>query len=158
VHLSSVHEFEARDLNGEIVDFSQYAGKALLIVNIPADAMPSDFTALENLYRKYRDSGFVVLGFPTSEFGFGKLPQESDVLATIKRIDVTFPVFSPIKVNGRQAHPLFVFLKANLPGYLGTKIQYDWTKFLVDRNGRPIRRIAPFSTASDRDVLKALET
>jgi len=115
--------------------------------------------SLENLYLKYRDRGLVVLGFPTVDFSFfGKPLDANSVYERVANMNLAFPVFGPIAVNGRNAHPLFVFLKAKLPGWLGTKIQYHWTKFLVDRNGCPRQRVAPYGAVSDADVQNILET
>jgi len=105
---------------------------------------PKTYTQLQALYEKYRERGFVVLGFPCNQFG----RQEPGTNQEIKQFaqftySVTFPMFSKIDVNGSNAHPLFLFLRAQLTGTLGSSIKWNFTKFLVDRKGRPLKRFGP---------------
>lgn len=142
----SVFDFSARTIDGEERPLSSYRDHALLIVNVASQCgFTPQYTGLEALYRKYRERGLVVLGFPCDQFGH----QEPGDEAEIKRFcsltyEVTFPMFAKIQVNGADAHPLYRYLKQSLPGILGLEaIKWNFTKFLVGRTGEPIKRYAP---------------
>ena len=142
----TVYDFEAKTIEGNALPLSNYRGTALLIVNVASRCgFTPQYKGLEELHEKYKDQGFAVLGFPCNQFG----NQEPGTAAEIKSFcettyGVKFPLFSKIEVNGPQAHPLYQFLQAAQPGILGTKgIKWNFTKFLVDREGCPIRRYAP---------------
>lgn len=137
----------ARSLSGEPVAFKDYAGKVVLAVNTASHCgFTPQYAGLEALYGKYRDRGLVVLAFPCNQFG----KQEPGDAATIGQIcqinyGVTFPVFEKIDVNGPGAHPLFHWLTDRLPGLVGSPIRWNFTKFLIGRDGTPIRRFAPIT-------------
>ena len=142
----SVYDFSARTIDGEDRSLATYRDHALLIVNVASQCgFTPQYSGLEALYRKYRERGLVVLGFPCDQFGH----QEPGDEAEIKRFcsqtyDVTFPMFAKIQVNGADAHPLYRYLKRSLPGILGLEaIKWNFTKFLVGKNGIPIKRYAP---------------
>ena len=142
----SVFDFSARTIDGEEQPLASYRDHALLIVNVASQCgFTPQYAGLEALYRKYRDRGLVVLGFPCDQFGH----QEPGDEAEIKRFcsltyEVTFPLFAKIHVNGTDAHPLYRYLKQSLPGILGLEaIKWNFTKFLVGRDGEPIKRYAP---------------
>ena len=142
----TVYEFQADSIDGANVPFSEYRGKALLIVNVASRCgFTPQYKGLQDLYEKYKDRGFLVLGFPCNQFG----SQEPEVEPEIKSFcetnyGVTFPLFSKIDVNGPQAHPLYQFLVKARPGILGTeRIKWNFTKFLTDRAGKPVKRYAP---------------
>ncbi|NKE69277.1 glutathione peroxidase [Candidatus Manganitrophus noduliformans] len=143
---ASVHEFKARAITGEEIPLDRYKGKALLIVNTAsACGYTPQYAGLEALHKKYQDRGFAVLGFPCNQFGKQEPGSEAEIQAFCKKnYGVTFPMFAKVDVNGDQAHPLFDYLKKALPGLLGTEpIKWNFTKFLIDKGGKPIERFAP---------------
>ena len=135
-----------RRLDGSETSLAEYAGKVVLIVNTAsACGFTPQYEGLEALWRRHRDAGFVVLAFPCNQFG-GQEPGTADEIQTFcsTRFDVSFPVFEKVEVNGSGAHPLFDDLKREAPGLLGSEsIKWNFTKFLVGRDGRVIRRFAP---------------
>jgi glutathione peroxidase len=144
-----VFDFEATAIDGTSVTLDRYRGRVLLIVNVASQCgFTPQYRGLEDLYRRDKDDGLVVLGFPCDQFGH----QEPGTNEEIRRFcaetyDVTFPMFAKIDVNGRNAHPLFAFLKSQQKGVLGTEaIKWNFTKFLVDRDGHVVRRFAPSDT------------
>ena len=125
---------------------ARFAGQVLLIVNVASRCgFTPQYRALEALYRSHRDQGFVVLGFPCNQFGGQEPGADAEILAFCsERYDVTFPLFSKVEVNGPGAHPLFACLTSRQPGWLGLRaIKWNFTKFLVNRRGKPIRRFGP---------------
>ena len=133
-------------------DLAAYAGRVLLIVNTASKCgFTPQYEGLEALHRRYAERGFEVLGFPCNQFGHQE-PGDAAAIATFCSLtcDVTFPVFAKIDVNGADADPLFERLKAEAPGLLGTKaIKWNFTKFLVDRHGKVVRRYAPTTKPED---------
>ncbi len=157
----SVFDFSATTLEGVNQPLSVYQGRVLLIVNVASECgFTPQYAGLEALYRQYRDKGLAVLGFPCNQFG----GQEPGSPAEIRefcasRYDVSFPLFARIEVNGPDAHPLFQYLKREQKGLLGTEaIKWNFTKFLVDRQGRAVKRYAPKDTPDSfvPDILKLL--
>ena len=147
--MTSVHEFTATTIDGEAQSLGDYKGKALLIVNVASKCgFTPQYTGLEALHRKYRGQGFAVLGFPCDQFGHQEPGDEAEIRQFCSlEYDVSFPLFSKVDVNGDQAHPLFRFLKKEGKGVLGTEaIKWNFTKFLVDRDGQVVRRYAPTDT------------
>ena len=139
----------------------EFAGQALLIVNVASKCgFTPQYRGLEALWRKHRDAGLAVLGFPCDQFGHQEPGDEAEIKQFCSlNYDVTFPLFAKIDVNGAGAHPLYRWLKAEQPGVLGTEaIKWNFTKFLVDRSGRVVRRYAPNDTPEkiDEDVQKVL--
>lgn len=142
----TAYDFNATALDGQPVDLARYRGKALLIVNTAsACGFTPQYQGLEELQRRYADQGLVVLGFPCNQFGHQEPGSEAEIGAFCERnYGVTFPMFSKIDVNGDDAHPLFRFLKGEAPGVLGTEaIKWNFTKFLIGRDGQVIKRYAP---------------
>ena len=137
------------DIRGRETTLASYRDRVLLIVNVASRcAYTPQYRSLEALYRKYREHGLVVLGFPCNQFG-GQEPGSDDDIASFCSLDygVTFPMFSRVDVNGPTAHPLFRFLKAQRRGMFGTEaIKWNFTKFLVDRQGHVVDRFGPAST------------
>ncbi|WP_375287404.1 glutathione peroxidase [Sphingomonas sp.] len=152
-----ITDFEVKAANGSAVPLARYAGKVLLIVNTASKCgFTPQYEGLEALHRRYADRGFKVLGFPCNQFG-GQEPGDAAEIANFCSLtyDVTFPVFAKIDVNGADAEPLFQRLKADAPGLMGSKaIKWNFTKFLVDREGRTVRRYAPATKPEDlvRDI------
>lgn len=159
---ANIYEFTATNITKQEIPFANYAGKVLLIVNTASKCgFTKQYAGLEALYKKFAAKGLLVLGFPCNQFG----KQEPDSEATIQQFctinyEVTFPLFAKIKVNGKEAHPLFVYLKECLPGAMGSKtIKWNFTKFLVDKQGIPYKRFAskdtPESLQADVEFLLA---
>jgi glutathione peroxidase len=145
----SLYDFRVTAIDGTIVPLSTYRGRVLLIVNVASRCgYTPQYRGLESLYRQYQERGLVVLGFPCDQFGH----QEPGTDAEIRRFcsdhyDVTFPLFHKVRVNGAGTHPLYVFLKSERRGWLGTgRIKWNFTKFLVDRSGTVVRRFGPATT------------
>ncbi len=143
---TSIYDFEAQQINGQNVPLSQYQGKVLLIVNTAsACGFTPQFGGLEELHRQYADKGLVVLGFPCNQFG-SQDPGSNDEIASFCQLNygVSFPMMAKIDVNGADASPLSTWLTAEAPGLLGSKaIKWNFTKFLVGKDGQVIRRYAP---------------
>jgi len=142
----SIYDFEAQQMNGQTVSLSQYRGKVLLIVNTAsACGFTPQFGGLEELHQEYAGKGLVVLGFPCNQFG-SQDPGSNEEIASFCQLNygVSFPMMAKIDVNGAAAAPLYQWLTAEAPGLLGSKaIKWNFTKFLVGKDGRVIRRYAP---------------
>jgi glutathione peroxidase len=156
-----IYDIEARRIDGSMQSLGDYRGKTLLIVNVASRCgFTPQYAGLEALYRKYKDQGFVVLGFPCNQFGSqepGSEPQILDFCSST--YGVTFPMFARIDVNGPAAHPLFRLLTRARRGLLGTaRIKWNFTKFLVSANGDVERRYSPSDTpeAIERDVIASV--
>jgi glutathione peroxidase len=141
--MSGLYEIEAQTIDGKTQKIGDYAGKAMLIVNVASKCgFTPQYRGLEALYRKYAPQGFVVLGFPCDQFGHQEPGSEAEIASFCsKNYDVTFPMFAKIEVNGDKAHPLYAWLKHEAPGLLGTEaIKWNFTKFLIDRQGKVVKR------------------
>ncbi|MFN3859950.1 MAG: glutathione peroxidase [Roseateles sp.] len=142
----SVFDFQAVSIRGEPVDLATYRGKVLLIVNTASECgFTPQFRGLEQLWQDYGPQGLVVIGFPSNEFG-GQDPGSNEQIASFCELNygVSFPMMAKTKVKGSDAHPLWKFLKSEKPGFLGTEaIKWNFTKFLVGRDGQVIKRYAP---------------
>ena len=148
----STFDFEAQDISGKPVDLSQYKGKVLLIVNTASQCgFTPQYKGLEKVYEQFKDKGAVVLGFPCNQFGGQEPEGEAEIGAFCeKNFGVTFPLFSKVDVNGGEAHPLFQHLKKSAPGLLGTEaIKWNFTKFLVKKDGTVYKRYAPSTSPED---------
>jgi glutathione peroxidase len=159
--MTTVHDFTVDDIQGQPVNLDRYKGKVLLVVNTASQCgFTPQYTGLEALYRKYRDRGLEVLGFPCNQFGAQEPGSEQEIATFCStNYDVTFPMFAKVDVNGDKAAPLYRHLKQAKPGLLGTQaIKWNFTKFLVDRDGKVVARYAPIDTPEsfDADVAKAL--
>jgi glutathione peroxidase len=147
--VSTAFDFTARNIDGVDQPLAAYRGKPLLVINVASKCgFTPQYTGLEALYRKFHEQGLEVLGFPCDQFGHQEPGDESDIKTFCStRYDVTFPMFAKIEVNGAKAHPLYQWLKSEKAGILGTEtIKWNFTKFLVDRSGRVVRRYAPTDT------------
>jgi len=158
--MSEFYDFPVRSLHGKAISLSDYAGKVVLVVNTASKCgFTPQYEGLEALHRKYGKDGLVVLGFPCNQLG----NQEPGAANTIEsnclvNYGVSFPVSEKVAVKGPRAHPLFDWLTAQLPGILGRKIKWNFTKFLIGRNGKPLRRFAPITKPEklEGDIRKAL--
>jgi len=159
--MSTVHEFEARTLAGQPTSLREYEGKVMLVVNTASKCgFTPQYEGLEAIYAKYRDRGLVVLGFPCNQFGEQE-PGSADEIGAFcqKNYGVSFPMFEKIDVNGDHAHPLYQWLKKRAPGVLGSeRIKWNFTKFLLDRQGNVVERFAPVTKPEDiaKDIEKLL--
>jgi len=146
---TTVYDFDALSITGQPAQLASQRGQVLLIVNTAsACGFTPQFKGLESLWSDYRDRGLVILGFPSNEFG-AQDPDSDEEIASYCQINygVSFPMMSKIEVNGRQAHPLWQWLKTEAPGLLGSQgVKWNFTKFLVGRDGQVIKRYAPTVT------------
>jgi glutathione peroxidase len=146
--MGSIYDFTALDIGGREVSIANYRGKVLLIVNTASQcSFTPQYEGLEALYRELSERGLVVLGFPTNQFGAQEPGDELEIMTFCKlQYDVSFPMFAKIDVNGANASPLYEWLKTAAPGILGSKaIKWNFTKFLVDRQGNVVTRFAPIT-------------
>jgi glutathione peroxidase len=158
----SVYDFPVTAIDGAPRSMADYRGHPLLIVNVAsACGYTPQYAGLEALYRKYKDRGFVVLGFPCDQFGRQEPGTNEEIQQFCSRTyDVTFPMFAKVEVNGAGAHPLFAWLKQQKKGLLGTEaIKWNFSKFLIDREGAVVKRYGPNDTpqAIDKDLAEILE-
>lgn len=159
--MTTAYDFSATTLDGDEQSLKAYKGKALLIVNVASKCgFTPQYTGLEALYRKHKDEGLVVLGFPCDQFG-GQEPGDADEIRNFCSLtyDVSFPMFAKIDVNGDRAHPLYKWLKSEKSGFLGTEgVKWNFTKFLVGRDGSVLKRYAPTDTPEkiEKDLGAAL--
>lgn len=143
---SGIYALKATDINGQERSLKEFEGQVLLIVNVASQCgFTPQYQGLESLHQKFKDQGFSVLGFPCNQFG-AQEPGDSEEIKNFcsSKFQVSFPLFEKIKVNGDDAHPIFQFLKKQQKGLLGTEaIKWNFTKFLVDKNGQVVSRFAP---------------
>lgn len=142
----SVYDYSASLTAGSDVSLDKFRGKALLIVNTAsACGFTPQYGDLQELYAKYGEKGFEVLAFPCNQFGSQESGSDAEIAKFCDlKFNVTFPIFQKVEVNGKNAHPLFQYLKKELPGLLGSQnIKWNFTKFLIDKNGKPVKRYAP---------------
>ena len=148
--MTTLSDFQAEALTGEQVDLKDFEGKVVLVVNTASQCgLTPQFEGLEQLYRELQEDGLVVLGFPSDSF-----KQEHDSVEQIAEVcqqnyGVSFPMFAPIEVNGPSTHPVFQWLKDEKKGMFGGAIKWNFTKFLVGRDGRVIERFAPTTTPAE---------
>ena len=143
------YDFTAKSLQGKETSLATYAGKTIIIVNTASKCgLTPQFEGLENLYQEYKDKGLVILGFPCNQFANQEPGDEKSISeGCLLNYGVTFPMFAKVDVNGSHAHPIYVYLKKELPGFLGVKgIKWNFTKFVIDKNGNPVKRFSPYDT------------
>ena len=159
--MTTVHDFHARTIDGREASLAEHAGQVLLIVNVASKCgFTPQYAGLEALYRRLGDRGFVVLGFPCDQFGHQEPGSEAEISQFCSlNYGVSFPMFAKVEVNGEATHPLFRHLKSEARGLLGTEaIKWNFTKFLVDQQGRVVTRYAPQDKPEDleKDVVALL--
>jgi glutathione peroxidase len=146
---TTAHDFSATSITGTSTSLRDHAGKVLLVVNVASQCgLTPQYAGLEQLWRTYRDQGLVVLGFPCDQFGHQEPGTEAEIATFCEtRFDVTFPLFAKIEVNGDGAHPLWSWMRSEQPGLLGSEaIKWNFTKFLIGRDGAVLERFAPTDT------------
>ncbi|MBN9427478.1 MAG: glutathione peroxidase [Burkholderiales bacterium] len=156
--MTTLYDFDADTLAGAPRSLAEYRGQVLLIVNTASQCgLTPQYAGLETLYQQYRERGFEVLGFPCNQFG-GQEPGDAAQIGQFceTQYGVSFPMFAKIEVNGDGAHPLYRWLRKQAPGLLGTEaIKWNFTKFLIDRDGRVVERFAP--TTAPAELAPAIE-
>jgi glutathione peroxidase len=159
--MTTLYELEAATIDGIGQPLSAFEGKTLLVVNVASKCgFTPQYAGLDALYRKYRDKGFVVLGFPCDQFAHQEPGNEQEIKAFCSlKYDVSFPLFSKIDVNGSHTSPVYKYLKREARGLFGTEaVKWNFTKFLIDKHGRVLRRYGPADTPAsiENDVAKIL--
>ncbi|HEX2591371.1 MAG TPA: glutathione peroxidase [Rhizomicrobium sp.] len=156
--MTTIYDFKATSLDGRDVDLADFKGKTILVVNTASKCgFTPQYEGLEKLYEENKDKGLVILGFPCNQFGSQEPGGAEEIGAfCMKNYGVSFPMFEKIDVNGADAHPLYNWLKDEAPGLLGTKnIKWNFTKFLIDKDGKVVDRFAP--TTKPEDLAKPIE-
>lgn len=154
-----IYDFTVKDIQRNDLSLEKFKGKVMLIVNTASNCgFTKQYDGLQKLYEKYKDQGFVVLGFPCNQFGKQEPGDEKEIANfCTDTFNVTFPMMSKIEVNGENAHPLYKFLKKEKGGVLGDEIKWNFTKFLVDKEGNLVDRFAPQKTPEEiEDNIKEL--
>ena len=157
----SIYDIMVQTINGEQKSLAEYKDKVIMVVNVASKCgFTPQYEGLEKMYRNLKDQGLVILGFPCNQF-LSQEPGDEKEIAQFCSLtyNVSFPMFSKVDVNGSNTHPLYQFLKSELTGVLGTKdVKWNFTKFLIGRNGEPIKRYAPRDTPEKmlKDVEKSL--
>ncbi|MGV6983458.1 glutathione peroxidase [Providencia hangzhouensis] len=159
--MAPFHQLAATSLGGQLISMKDYADKVILVVNTASHCgFTPQYNGLESLYKKYAPQGFVVLGFPCNQFGKQEPGSAEEIAQTcFINYEVSFPIFEKVDVNGSSAHPIFRYLKNELPGLMGERIKWNFTKFLIGRDGKPLKRFAPFTTPEKMEaiILSALQ-
>lgn len=147
----SFYDLQAQSLQGKNTSMSEYKGKVVMVVNTASKCgLTPQYEGLEKLYRTYKDQGLVILGFPCNQFG-AQEPGGSGEIEEFCQVNygVSFPMFDKIDVNGPQTHPVFNYLKNATSSLFGKKIKWNFTKFLVDKNGKAVKRFSPITKPED---------
>ncbi len=142
------YDFEAERLDGTVESMSTYKGKTVIVVNTASKCgLTPQYEGLEKLYDTYKNQGLVILGFPCNQFG-NQEPGNAEEIEEFCQLNygVSFPMFAKIEVNGKNTHPIFKYLKSELGGFLGSDIKWNFTKFVIDKTGKPVKRFAPITT------------
>jgi len=160
--MSEIFQIAVTTIDGKQTSLADYRNKVMVIVNVASKCGFTDqYTGLEKLYNTHRDKGLVILGFPCNQFGNQEPGEEAEIESFCRlKYGVTFPLFAKIEVNGKNTHPLYLFLKKEDPKKpVNTDIKWNFTKFLIDRNGQVKRRYPPSTTPEEleSDVMKLLE-
>lgn len=141
------YDFNAKSLQGNEISMESYKGKIVLVVNTASKCgLTPQYEGLEKLYKKYKDKGFVILGFPCNQFGNQEPGDEKSISENcLLNYGVSFPMFSKVDVNGETAHPIFKYLRNTLKGTFSNSIKWNFTKFLIDAQGKPVKRFSSFT-------------
>ena len=155
--MSNFHDFKAKTISGEEKSMNDYKDEVVLVVNTASKCgLTPQFEGLQKLHEEYKDDGLKILGFPCNQFA-GQDPGTNEEIASfcLKNYGVDFTMFDKVDVNGKDAHPIFDYLKDELGGTLGKKIKWNFTKFLIGKDGQPIKRFAP--TKKPKDIEKSIQ-
>ncbi|NMR24584.1 glutathione peroxidase [Pseudoalteromonas sp. NEC-BIFX-2020_015] len=159
--MNDFHQLSATNLQGQTFDFSSLEGKVVLIINTASKCgFTPQYEGLQQLHAKYAEQGLVIIGFPCNQFGQQEPGNAKDIeQGCLINYGVDFVMMGKVDVNGEHAHPVFRHLKSALPGFLSRKIKWNFTKFLIGRNGEPIKRFAPFTKPQqiESTIIKALK-
>jgi glutathione peroxidase len=149
------YDFEAESIQGTVRSMAEYKDKVVVVVNTASKCgLTPQFEGLEALNKKYKEDGLIILGFPCNQFAKQEPGSEQDIQEFCQlNYGVSFPMFSKIDVNGDLAHPLFKYLKSKKGGWFGSAIKWNFTKFVIDKNGNPIKRFAPTTKPQDMEGL-----
>jgi len=141
---SNFYQFKATSLQGKEINTESYKGKVILVLNTASKCgFTPQYEGLEKLYKEYKDKGLVILGFPCNQFGNQEPGTEKEISeGCLRNYGVSFPMFSKVNVNGENTHPIFKYLKNELKGFPGRNIKWNFTKFLIDKNGKPYKRFS----------------
>ena len=154
------YSFKAKSLQGKETEMNSFRGKTILVVNTASKCgLTPQFEGLEKLYQKYKEKDLVILGFPCNQFANQEPGDEKSISeGCLLNYGVTFPMFAKVDVNGDNAHDIFKYLTKELKGFLGGKIKWNFTKFLIDKNGKPVKRFSPTTKPEeiDRYLMKIL--
>ena len=158
--MATIYDFKALDNKGKELDFAQFEGKVLMIVNTASKCgFTPQYDGLEALNKKYKDQGLVIIGFPCDQFAHQE-PGTDEEIAEFCRLNhgVTFQLMSKIEVNGKNAHPIYEYLKGAAKGTFGNAIKWNFTKFLISRDGQTVKRYAPTLKPEDmeKDIVELL--
>jgi glutathione peroxidase len=156
---SNIYDFTLPSIDGKPMPLSGFKGKVVLLVNVASRCgFTPQYTALESLYEKYKDQGFVIVGFPANNFG-GQEPGSNEEIKTFcsRKYNVTFPLYSKVSVKGDDQTPLYQYLTKQTDPSIAGEIKWNFTKFLVDRNGRVVQRFESAVTPDSKDVVSAVE-
>ncbi len=159
--MTTFYDISADNIRGESVSMNEFAGKLVLVVNTASECgFTPQYRGLQDLYTKYKDQGLVIIGFPCNQFG-GQEPGENKDIAESCLINygVDFPMFAKVDVNGADSHALFQYLVKALPGTFGSKVKWNFTKFMISRDGKPLKRFAPTKKpeSMEADIVRALK-
>jgi len=156
---TNFYQFTATSLQGKEVNTANYSEKVILVVNTASKCgLTPQYEGLEKLYKEYKDKGLVILGFPCNQFGNQEPGSEKEISeGCLINYGVSFPMFAKIEVNGPNAHPIYKYLKNELPGFPGNNIKWNFTKFILDKKGNPIKRFSPLTKPEKmRSVIEKL--
>ncbi len=159
--MSTIYDFKANKLTGEEVGLDQYKGKTIVVVNTASKCgLTPQYEGLEKMYEKYKDKGLVILGFPCNQFASQEKGSSEEIQEFCQvNYGVSFPMFEKVDVNGKNAHPVFKYLKSELKGGIfGSRVKWNFTKFVIDKDGKPFKRYAPTTTPEkmEADIAKIL--
>lgn len=149
--MNNFYDLSAEAASGKMIKMSSYKDKLVLVVNTASKCgFTKQYGGLEKLYKDYSNQGLIILAFPCNQFAGQEQGTEAEIVSFCKlNFGVSFQIFKKIKVNGSEAHPIFVYLKKELSELLGGRIKWNFTKFLIDRSGKPIKRFAPTTTPEE---------
>ncbi|QZE14806.1 glutathione peroxidase [Halosquirtibacter laminarini] len=147
------YDFNAKSLQGKDLSMSDFQGKVVIVVNTASKCgLTPQYEGLEALYQKYKSEGLVILGFPCNQFGNQEPGGAKEISeGCLINYGVSFPMFSKVDVNGEHAHPIFKYLRSQLGGWFGSKVKWNFTKFVVDKEGTPVKRFGPMDKPEKMD-------